>query len=111
MGSGLTSVGDGDFKREVLESTVPVLVEFWATWCPPCRAMVPDLEALAQRYKGTFELRAMNVDDYRLTPEQYGIRAVPTLLLFKAGRVVQQWVGAVPRSKLEGTLLPLLERR
>ena len=95
------NVGDGDFKAKVLESTEPVLVDFWATWCAPCRAIAPALDELADQYKGKLKIVKVNVDDNQDVPQQYGIRSLPTLLMFKGGRVVDQILGAPPRAKLE----------
>ena len=103
-GADVVNIGDGDFKKEVLESQTPVLVDFWATWCAPCRAIAPALEDLAGQYKGRVKVAKVNVDDNQDTPQQYGVRSIPTLLLFKGGRVVDQIVGAVPRAKLEDAI-------
>jgi thioredoxin 1 len=103
-GADVVNIGDGDFKKEVLESQTPVLVDFWATWCAPCRAIAPALEDLAGQYKGRVKVAKVNVDDNQDTPQQYGVRSIPTLLLFKGGRVVEQIVGAVPRAKLEDAI-------
>ncbi|MDY7233104.1 thioredoxin [Hyalangium rubrum] len=108
MAGDVIELGDAEFKREVLESKQPVLVDFTATWCPPCRVIAPVLDSLASEYKGRLKFAKLNVDDHQRTAEEYGIRATPTLLLFKEGRVVKQIVGAVPRAKLEETLRPLV---
>ena len=84
-----------------MKSSTPVIVDFWATWCAPCRAIAPVLEELAGQYKGKVKVAKMNVDDHQETPQSYGIRSLPTLLVFKGGKVVEQIVGAVPRAKLE----------
>ncbi|MGA9526310.1 MAG: thioredoxin [Myxococcaceae bacterium] len=103
-GADVMNIGDGDFKKEVLESAEPVLVDFWATWCAPCRAIAPALEELAGQYKGRVKVAKVNIDDNQDTPQQYGVRSIPTLLLFKGGRVVDQIVGAVPKAKLEDAI-------
>jgi thioredoxin 1 len=103
-GADVLNVGDGDFKKEVLESQQPVLVDFWATWCAPCRAIAPAVEELATQYKGRVKVAKMNIDDNQDTPQQFGVRSIPTLLIFKGGKVVDQIVGAVPKSKLEDAL-------
>lgn len=100
-GGNISEVGDQSFGKEVLESSQPVLVDFWATWCAPCRAIAPALEELAGQYQGKVKVVKLNIDDNQDTPQQYGIRSIPTLLLFKGGKVVDQIVGAVPKSKLE----------
>jgi len=103
-GQDVKEIGDGDFKREVLESAEPVLVDFWATWCAPCRAIAPFVEELATQYKGKLKVAKMNIDENQDTPQQYGIRSIPTLLVFKGGKVVEQIVGAVPKAKLEAAV-------
>ncbi|EPX63671.1 Thioredoxin [Cystobacter fuscus DSM 2262] len=100
-GADVLTVGDGDFKKEVLDSTQPVLVDFWATWCAPCRAIAPAIDALATQYKGQLKVAKIDIDQNQDTPQQYGIRSIPTLLVFKGGKVVDQIVGSVPRSKIE----------
>jgi thioredoxin 1 len=103
-GADVMNIGDGDFAKEVLQSDQPVLVDFWATWCAPCRAIAPAVEELATQYKGKVKVAKVNIDDNQNTPQQYGIRSIPTLLVFKGGKVVEQIVGAVPKSKLEAAL-------
>ncbi|HEX9400769.1 MAG TPA: thioredoxin [Anaeromyxobacter sp.] len=100
----VVNLQDGTFDQEVLKSDVPVLVDFWAVWCGPCKAIAPAVEELAKQYKGKVKIAKMNVDDHQSVPQQYGIRSIPTLLLFKGGRVVDTIVGAVPKSKLEESL-------
>jgi thioredoxin 1 len=103
-GADVLNVGDGDFEKEVLKSDQPVLVDFWATWCAPCRAIAPAVEELASQYKGKVKVAKVNIDDNQDTPQAYGIRSIPTLLVFKGGKVVEQIVGAVPKSKIEAAL-------
>lgn len=103
-GADVMNIGDGDFAKEVLQSDQPVLVDFWATWCAPCRAIAPAVEELATQYKGKVKVAKINIDDNQDTPQQYGIRSIPTLLVFKGGKVVEQIVGAVPKSKLEAAM-------
>lgn len=100
-GADIVNVTDSDFGKEVLESQAPVLVDFWATWCAPCRAIAPALEELAAQYKGKVKVVKLNIDENQDTPQRYGIRSIPTLLLFKGGKVVEQIVGAVPKTKLD----------
>jgi thioredoxin 1 len=97
-------VGDSDFKKEVLESAQPVLVDFWATWCAPCRTISPAVEDLATRYRGKVKVAKLNVDDNQDTPQQYGVRVLPTLLVFKGGKVVDQLTGAVKASQIEDSV-------
>ncbi|WP_257456201.1 thioredoxin [Archangium lipolyticum] len=103
-GDDVMNIGDGDFEKEVLKSDQPVLVDFWATWCAPCRAIAPAVAELATQYKGKVKVAKVNIDDNQDTPQQYGIRSIPTLLVFKGGKVVEQIVGAVPKAKLEAAL-------
>ena len=100
----LVILQDATFDKEVLKSDVPVLVDFWAVWCGPCKAIAPAVEALATEYKGKVKIAKMDVDEHQQVPQQYGIRSIPTLLVFKGGRVVDTIVGAVPKSKLEESL-------
>jgi thioredoxin 1 len=100
----LVILQDATFDQEVLKSDIPVLVDFWAVWCGPCKAIAPSVEELAKQYKGKVKVAKMDVDEHQQVPQQYGIRSIPTLLLFKGGRVVDTIVGAVPKSKLEESL-------
>jgi thioredoxin 1 len=100
----LVILQDSTFDQEVLKSDIPVLVDFWAVWCGPCKAIAPTVEELAKQYKGKVKVAKMDVDEHQKVPQQYGIRSIPTLLLFKGGRVVDTIIGAVPRAKLEESL-------
>jgi thioredoxin 1 len=93
-------VGDDSFQREVLECTTPVLIDFWAPWCAPCRAIGPVVEELALEYAGKLKVVKMNVDENPQTPSRYGVRGIPNLILFHAGQVKEQIVGAVPKAQL-----------
>ncbi|HLL05595.1 MAG TPA: thioredoxin [Myxococcaceae bacterium] len=108
-GADVLTVGDADFGKQVLESDQPVLVDFWATWCAPCRAIAPAVEELATQFKGKAKVAKMDIDNNQDTPQQYGIRSIPTLLVFKGGKVVDQIVGAVPKARLEAALTKALQ--
>jgi thioredoxin 1 len=88
---------DSSFETEVLKSTLPVLIDFWAIWCGPCRMVSPIVEELAGEYAGKLKVGKLDVDSNPSTAMQYGIRSIPTLLLFKGGKVVEQIIGAVPK--------------
>ena len=96
----VSEVSDLSFDQEVLKSTVPVLIDFWAPWCGPCRAIAPVVEELATQYNGRLKVVKMNVDDNPQTPTRYGVRGIPNLIVFKGGQVAEQIVGAAPRAKL-----------
>jgi thioredoxin 1 len=100
----ITEVTDENFKSEILDSAVPVLVDFWAAWCGPCRAIAPVVEELAAQYEGQVKIGKCNVDENPKTPGQYGIRAIPTLILFKNGTVAEQITGAVSKATLENAI-------
>ena len=95
---------DETFEELVLHNDKPVVVDFWAAWCGPCRMIAPTVEALAKEYAGKAKVAKMNVDDNQLTPSQYNIRGIPTLLLFKGGRVQEQLVGAAGRDVIENMI-------
>ncbi len=95
---------DQNFEAEVLKSEVPTLVDFWAVWCGPCKQIAPMVDALAETYAGKLKVAKMDVDHHQIVPQQYGIRSIPTLLIFKGGKVVGQFVGVTNRSKLEAEI-------
>jgi thioredoxin 1 len=93
-------VTDQNFEQEVLRSSVPVLLDFTATWCGPCRALAPIVDALAQDYQGVLKVAKIDIDDSPNTPERFGIRGVPTVMLFKNGQLVDQKVGLTSKANL-----------
>ncbi len=101
------TVTDANFN-EILNSGMPVMVDFWATWCGPCRAIAPVVEALAEEYEGKAVIAKCNVDECETVPMQFGIRNIPTLLFFKNGQLVDRLVGAVPKSDIAAKLNALL---
>lgn len=97
-------VTDSNFKEEVLENEVPVLVDFWAPWCGPCRMVAPVVEEIADQYEGKVKVVKLNTDENPNVASQYGIRSIPTLMIFKGGQRVDMVVGAVPKTTLANTL-------
>jgi|SRR3989338_6110009 len=101
MAANMTTVTDGTFEQEVLTGDTPVLVDFWATWCGPCRALAPTLEQLAASYAGKIKFCKVDVDENPENAAKFGVRSIPTLILFKSGSVKGQLVGNVPRTTIE----------
>jgi thioredoxin 1 len=97
-------VNDENFKKEVLESKLPCLVDFWAEWCMPCLRLAPVIEQIAKEYKGKLKVCKLNVDEAPKTASSYEIMSIPTLAVFKNGKVVDKIIGALPKSELETTL-------
>ncbi len=101
---GIFEVTDANFDSEVLKASQPVMVDFWAAWCGPCRALAPIVDELATRFQGQLKVAKMDVDKNAATPQRYGIRGIPTLLIFKDGQVKEQIVGYVPKETIEKAL-------
>ena len=99
---------DGNFEQEVIKSDIPVLVDFWAAWCMPCLKIAPIVEELSEEYQGKLKVGKVNVEDNQTVPRQYGIRSIPTLLIFKDGQVSSQIVGMQPKRNLEEKIREVL---
>ena len=102
--NNIVEITDINFEQEVLQSQVPVLVDFWAAWCAPCRMIAPAVEALAKDYTGRAKVGKLNVDENMATPGKYNIRGIPALLLFKEGQVQDQIVGATSKENIQAML-------
>ena len=104
MSSQIVHVTDETFQNEVLSSSVPVLVDYWADWCGPCKMIAPILDEIASEYDGRLKVAKLNIDENQETPRKYGIRGIPTLMLFKDGNVEATKVGALSKSQLTAFL-------
>ena len=108
-GLAVVEVNDASFEQEVLQSDQPVLVDFWAAWCGPCKALSPIVDEVASQYSGKLKVMKMDVDRNQATPMRYGIRGIPALLLFKGGKVADQIVGYVPKDTIERSISRVIE--
>ena len=100
MSNEIIHLSDETFKKEVIESSIPVLVDYWAEWCGPCKMIAPILEALTSEYDGKIKIAKLNIDENSQTPTKYGIRGIPTLMIFKDGNIESTKVGALSKSQL-----------
>ncbi len=102
--ANVTEFTDSNFQKEVLESKEPVLVDFWAPWCGPCRMIAPVVEELASEYRDAVKVGKVNIDDSPTAAQSYGVSSIPTLMIFKAGDVVERFVGVQPKARLQKAL-------
>jgi len=102
------NLNDENFKKEVLEADLPVLVDFWASWCGPCTMLAPVIAKLADDYQGRMKVCKLNIDEGKSSAAEYGIMSIPTLIVFKDGKVVDKIVGVLPKAKLEEKLEAIL---
>ncbi len=107
--ANIIQVGDDNFEAEVIRSKLPVLIDFWAPWCGPCKSIAPVIEELANEYEGKLKVTKLNVDDNPNTASRYGVRGIPNLLILKDGAVKEQVVGAVPKGRLVDAIEKILE--
>jgi thioredoxin 1 len=108
MAEGVLDVNDENFEAEILKSEKPAMVDFWAPWCGPCKAMGPIIEELAANFGDKVKLAKCNVDDNPVSPSNYGVKAIPTLIFFKDGKIIEQITGMVTKAKVEEALGKLL---
>lgn len=107
-GAGVLNITDATFDQEVLQSEQPVLVDFWAVWCGPCKAIAPVIDSLAVNYAGKLKVAKVNVDENSATPSRYGVRGIPTLLFIKGGKVADQITGYAPQEEIDQRIQKLL---
>ncbi len=100
MSNAITHLTDETFEEEVLQSNIPILVDYWAPWCEPCKMIAPILDSLSAEYAGKLKISKLNIDDNQKTPQKYGVRGIPTLMIFKNGNVEATKVGALSKSQL-----------
>ncbi len=108
MAQNIIEIEDDSFEKEVLQSDKPVMVDFWAPWCGPCKAIGPTVEALEKEYGDKITFTKINVDENPLSPSKYGVQAIPTLIFFKNGEIADQIIGMVAKEKLEQVIKGLL---
>jgi thioredoxin 1 len=104
MAGSILEITDATFQTDVMESEQPVLVDFWAPWCGPCRMIAPMVEELANENRGSFKVAKINIDDNPSAATNYGVSSIPTLMIFKAGEVVERFVGVQPKTRLQAAI-------
>jgi thioredoxin 1 len=104
MAGNVTELTDNNFQSEVIDSSGPVLVDFWAPWCGPCRMIAPMIEELAGEYSGSVKIAKLNIDDSPQAANNFGVSSIPTLMIFKGGEVVDRFVGVQPKNRLQAAL-------
>ena len=108
MSDVVAELKDAEFDKLVTEESLPVVIDFWATWCMPCKALAPAVDQVAQEYAGKVRFYKLNIEESPATPSKFGVRSIPTLLFFKDGRVMDQIVGLVPVGKIQASLKKLV---
>lgn len=108
MSNKLKHITDANFEEEVLKSDLPIVVDFWAPWCAPCKSLAPVLEELAEEFAGKVYIGKVNIDENSVTPTKYNVRSIPNLVFFKSGQVVDQSIGNVPKEQLSTAIKKLL---
>ena len=104
MAGNVLEISDANFQNEVMQSDQPVLVDFWAPWCGPCRMIAPMVEELASENRGSFKVAKINIDDNPSAAQSYGVSSIPTLMIFKGGEVVERFVGVQPKNRLQAAI-------
>ena len=104
MAGNVLDITDANFQQEVMQSSEPVLIDFWAPWCGPCRMIAPMVEELAGENKGSFKVGKINIDDNPSAAQNYGVSSIPTLMIFKGGEVVERFVGVQPKNRLQAAI-------
>ena len=108
MSKNLIEISDESFEKDVIQSTLPVIVDFWAPWCAPCKSLTPILEELAEEFAGQVVIGKVNVDDNQITPQQFNIRSIPNLIFFQNGQVINQSIGFQPKEQLAAAIKKIL---